>query len=144
MTISTYGQLYVEKKREREIRWHTGVWLGSLWINGKLNIGWTMISWGRSQLQALSMKWYIILLENIQVYLPVGASVFFLVSDLIYSAGTSLLQLMITKISISWFRKCASGDISASNCYYTTASNADTQGLWPLWNTSNDNSICKQ
>lgn len=43
----------------------------------------------------------IVHLKNIQAHLPAGQSVYFLMSELIYSAGTSLIQLVITEISIS-------------------------------------------
>lgn len=82
-----------------------------------------MESQGRIQLQGMFMKGCdMVHLKNIQVHLPAGPSVYILMSELIYSAGTSLIQLVITKISISRFRKCASGAISAS--YYTTPRNA--------------------
>lgn len=40
-------------------------------------------------------------LKNIQEHLPAGQSVDFLMSELIYSAGTSLIQLVIAETSIS-------------------------------------------
>ena len=124
----TGGQGNIGKREREKWGWHSGVWLGSYMKDNASD--WDKESWRGSQLQVTCMKGFgSVHLKNIQVHLPVGQSVYFLMSEMIYSdMRDSLIQLVIIEMSIPWFRKCASGTISTPNCYYITPSNIGTPG----------------